>query len=194
MPIVLMTVVAVFSCSCDKDKDDDNNQTGASCWGENWLIGTWEGTTPSTVTPFAGTKIRIVFESAGLVLDDNVAGNPRKAWAYNGTLTWDVGGADEWSMAFKTANWPDPDINVILYECLTAAAINQGTANISLRIADTLQTDPWHSIDLDWGPYILPGSTPETSIDFYGDVEVDAGGTLQRADYPPDNRIRLIKQ
>ncbi len=194
---IFITVISVLSCSCKKETNEDNpnNAGGASCWGETWLIGTWEGTTPSSVQPFANTRIRIVFTSAELKIDDSQAGNPRKMWTYNGTLTWDVGGAGEWSVNFAAGNWPDPDINVILYECIQMTAINQGMANISLRIADVAQQDIYHSIDLDWGPLGLPSSTPATSIDFYGDVEIDNNGNLQRADYlPGESTIRMTKK
>ncbi|HNW72406.1 MAG: hypothetical protein PHP04_03280 [Bacteroidales bacterium] len=194
---LFITLITVLSCSCKKATTDDPNSggSGAACWGENWLIGTWEGTTPSTVQPFANTRIRIVFNSAELKISDEISGNPRKVWTYNGTLTWDVGGAGQWSMNFAAGNWPDPDINIILFECVQMTAINQGMANISLRIADTLQQDVYHSIDLDWGPLGLTSSTSATSIDFYGDVEIDNNGTLQRADYVPDeSTIRLTKK
>jgi hypothetical protein len=190
-------VLFLLSFSCKKDNDDDNNNntTGYACWGENWLIGTWEGTTPSSVQPFGGTKLRIVFEKAELKMDDNVAGNPRKLWAYDGTLTWDAGGAGEWSMKFEHKNWPQPDINVIIYECLTNASINQAISNISIRIADTIQLNPWHSIDLDWGPFIVNSSSAISSIEFYGDVEIDKDGEYYRADYPPgESPIVLTKK
>lgn len=188
--ILAIILVSVISPGCKKDSsNNNNNNSGGTCWGENWLIGTWEGTTPSSVTPFANTKIRIVFNSAVLKTDDSISGNPRKVWAYSGTLTWDVGGAGEWSMNFSVNNYPSPDYNVIIYECLTVTAANQVVDNISIRVADTVQVTPLHTVDLDWGPAVISTSTPATSFAVYGDVELDYDGNIQRADYVPDESM-----
>ncbi len=186
--LAVILMLATFGCKKDSDNNNNNNNnnTGGTCWGENWLIGTWEGTTPSSVSPFANTKIRIVFDNAVLKISDSIQGNPRKVWSYDGTLTWDVGGAGEWSMKFFSANFPTPDYYTIIYECLTVTAAKQSMLNVSLRVADTVQTDPFHTIDLDWGPYPTSSSTALTTFKFYGDVEVETGGNLQRADYVPD--------
>ncbi|HNY01656.1 MAG TPA: hypothetical protein PKG48_03665, partial [Bacteroidales bacterium] len=157
-PAFLLAVILLFAasgCKKNSDNNNNNNSTGGTCWGENWLIGTWEGTTPSSVTPFANTKIRIVFDKAELKVSDSMQGNPRRIWAYDGTLTWDVGGAGQWSMQFAANRYPLPDDNIIIYECLTVNAIKQSMANISLRVGDTIQTEPWHSVDLDWGMYTV---------------------------------------
>jgi len=192
--VILAVVVAALSWSCKKDSNNNNNSGGA-CWGENWLIGTWEGTTPSSVTPFANTKIRIVFNNAVLKYDDQVAGGARKLWAYSGTLTWDVGGAGQWSMNFSVNNFPAPDYNVIIYECMTPNAATQVVDNISIRVADTVQVNPWHSVDLDWGPAIISTSTPATSFELYGDIELDFNGNIQRADYVPnESTITMTKK
>ncbi len=189
MAIMFAGAMMILSLGCNKDSDDSNNSsggTGGSCWGENWLIGTWEGTTPSSVTPFANTKIRIVFENAVLKIHDSAAGNPRKLWAYDGTLTWDAGGSGEWNMRFYASNFPVPDYGVIIYECVMMTAANQGMANVSIRVNDTTQTNPHHSVDLDWGPYIVTSPNPVTSFKLYGDVELDFEGNVQRADYLPN--------
>lgn len=189
--LLLFSLSLVF-ISCDKDNDNNNN---GKMWDPGWLIGTWEGTTPSTVTPFANTKIRVVFESYNLEVYDTVPGNIHKVYGYTGTLTWDVDDS-AWIMGFTHINYPTPDYDVIIWDCLT---YNQGGStmnNVSLRVTDTIQVDPYHTIDLDWGPYVDNSGNAPTSIDFYGDVQIEINGNLFRAEYPPDegSMIRLTRQ
>jgi hypothetical protein len=65
--------------------------------------------------------------------------------------------------------------------------------NISLRITDAVQVDPWHSMDLDWGPLADNSGNPPSYLDFYGDIEIETGGNLFRADYPPDQTSTMIR-
>jgi hypothetical protein len=183
-----------FSSGCKKKTDNTNNTSGnCNCWNENWLIGTWEGTTPSTIEPFSGTKIRIVFEQAYLQTQDTISGNTRKIWTYRGTFTWDVDSA-AWSASFDSANYPLH--NTILWECVAYVAMGQSINNASFRIGDLIQVDPYHTIDLDWGPISSGTGVPPTYIDVYGDVELDINGVIHRADYPPEagSMIRLTKK
>ncbi len=62
----------LFTCACDKDNDNDNDQ--GKMWNPDWLIGTWEGTTPSSVTPFENTKIRIEIKEYNLETHDTLPG------------------------------------------------------------------------------------------------------------------------
>lgn len=184
----------VFTCACDKNNDDDDDNNG-KMWDPGWMIGTWEGTTPSTVTPFENTKIRIVFESYNMESYDTLPGNTRKLYAYSGTFTWDVDHSP-WNMGFTHANYPVPDFDVIIWDCLTFNPASSTMNNVSLRITDSIQTDPYHTINLDWGPFTDNSGNPPTSLDFYGDVQIEIGGTLFRADYPPDEgaMIRMTKK
>jgi hypothetical protein len=183
----------MFTCACDKDNDNNNNQ--GKMWDPGWLIGTWEGTTPSSIMPFGNTKIRVVFENYNLEAFDTVPGNIRKLFAYSGTFTWDVDDT-AWSMGFIHANYPTPGYDVIIWDCLTYTAASQTMNNVSLRIGDTIQTNPWHSMDLDWGPFADGTGNPPAYLDFYGDIEIEINGTLLRADYAPQEgkMIRLTKK
>jgi hypothetical protein len=194
---VFMTAICfflLFSSGCKKKSDSTTTNTSCQCWNENWLIGTWEGTTPSTIQPFANTKIRIVFDSVNLEKTDTVPGNIAKTWAYSGTFTWDVDSA-AWSMKFSHLNYPLPGYNIIIWGCVTYLQGNLTVNNVSLRIGDTIQVDPYHTINLDWGPLNVGTSAP-TYIDVYGDVQLDINGVNHRADYPPDagSMIRLTKK
>jgi hypothetical protein len=197
MAAIIATGLLLFAFSCEKDEDNnnDNDNDNGGWWNPDWLIGTWEGTTPSTITPFENTKIRIVFESYVLETHDTIPAGASKVYAYSGTLYWDVDGNAPWNMQFSSDNYPLPDYNIIIWNCMDAGG-GYTMNNISLRITDAVQVDPWHSIDLDWGPFVdNTGDAPEY-IDFYGDVEIDISGTLFRADYPPDegSMIRLTKK
>jgi hypothetical protein len=167
----------------------------AECWDPNWLIGTWEGTTPSSITPFENTKIRIVIRKATLVTDITIPGGAQRVWAYDGTFTWDVDGA-KWDYDFLSTNYPSPDYNVIIWTCLTMTQANTTVNNISLRVADTIQVPTMHTINLDWGPVNNTGGKAPTQVDFYGDASVDQGETSNRAEYPPEtgSMVRLKKK
>jgi hypothetical protein len=181
----------LFTCACDKNSDDTD---GGKMWNPDWLLGTWEGTTPSSISPFANTKIRIVFESYNLEAHDTIPGGERKTYAYQGTFTWDVDDT-AWYMDFVHANYPLPDYNIIIWDC-TDAIGGYTMNNVSLRITDTIQTDPWHSVDLDWGQYADNTGNAPDFLDFYGDVEIEANGNYFRSEYPPDegSMIRLTKK
>ena len=191
--LITVGVSMCFSSGCKKKSSSDNNNNNCQCWNETWLIGTWEGTTPSSINPFAGTKMRIVFTKTHLQVHDSIAGNPRKVWTYSGTFTWDVDG-NPWSMNFDSVNFPLA--NTILWECIEYKAAGQTVNNVSLRIADLTQVDPLHTINLDWGPVSDKTNTAPAYIDTYGDVQIDIGGVFNRADYPPDagSMIRLTKK
>ncbi len=193
----ILVCVVVFGCS-DESTDDpaDNNNNGpVTCWNESWLIGTWEGTTPGTITPFANTKIRIVFTQSNLEKTEVVQGETYKVWAYNGVFTWNADGANAWSMEFKHANWPLPDYNVIIWGCLTMSAANMTMDNVSIRIMDTTTVDPSHEMDLDW-ELISDTNTAPTYFDMFGDIEITTNNVLARADYPPTagSMIRMTKK
>jgi hypothetical protein len=116
--------------------------------------------------------------------------------AYSGTFFWDVeDGSPGWSMGFTHGNYPLPDYNIIIWDCVNSLG-GYTMNNVSLRITDEIQTDPWHSMDLDWGQYADNTGNPPTQLDWYGDIEIEIGGTLYRAEYPPDEAtmIRLTKK
>jgi hypothetical protein len=182
----------LFGFSCNKDNDDDNNDNQGKMWDPGWLIGTWEGTTPSTITPFAGTKIRIVFNEYNLESYDTLPGNIRKLYAYSGVFTWDVDDT-AWTMGFTHVNYPSPDYDVIIWDCLTYNMASTTMNNVSLRVTDTIQVDPYHTFDLDWGPFADVSGTPPGYLDFYGDIQIDMNGTLFRAEYPPDQTSTMIR-
>jgi hypothetical protein len=190
MSLIAVSFLLLLTCACDKD----NNDNDGKMWNPDWLLGTWEGTTPSSVTPFENTKIRLEFESYNLENHDTVPGGERKTYAYKGIFTWDVDDST-WIMHFDHANYPLPDYNIIIWDC-TDAIGGYTMNNASLRITDTIQTDPWHSVDLDWGEYADNSGNPPTSLDFYGDVEIEVNGNYFRAEYPPDEgtMIRLTKK
>jgi hypothetical protein len=191
--LIALCVFHLMSSGCKKKSSDDNTTGNCSCWNENWLLGTWEGTTPSSIQPFAGTKIRIVFQSVQIKQHDTISGNVRKTWAYSGTLTWDPDNTP-WVMSFNPADFPLH--NSILFECLTYCAVGQTVNNVSIRVADTVQLAVMHTVDLDWGPSASGTGVSPGYIDLYGDIEIDNNGTIMRADYPPDegSMIRLTKK
>jgi len=182
----ILGIIAIISCAgrvAEHDRSDSEAKSG-TCWEGDWLTGTWEGTTPSSVEPFAGTKIRIVFTEAELKVDNEISGNPRKIWAYDGVFTWDAGGPGEFSINFSSANWSEPiEDNTIIYECVQMKAANFGMAHISLRIRGEDKNGNLHVFNLDWGPANNMSSTPAKSLNFYGDIEIDFSGDLQSADY-----------
>jgi hypothetical protein len=165
------------------------------CWDPNWLVGTWEGTTPSSITPFENTKIRIVIRKATLVTDNTLQGGAQRTWAYDGTFTWDVDGA-KWDYDFLSTNYPSPDYNVIIWTCLTMTQANTTVNNISLRVADTIEIPTMHTINLDWGPVNHTTDKAPTQVDYYGDASIDQDGNPTRAEYPPESgsMIRMKKK
>jgi hypothetical protein len=188
--ILIGLVTCFLMVNCQK-----SNPKEVQSWDPNWLIGTWEGTTPSSITPFENTKIKIVFREVQLRGGDSLPYGSQKIWAYDGTFTWDVDG-DAWSMDFSSSNYPQPDENIIIWDCLTMTQANTTVNNISLRIADLVQTDPLHGVDLDWGPVNNTTGSAPTQLDFYGDVTIDIGDQNYRAEYPPQSGswIRLKKK
>lgn len=193
--LIITGLLVIFNfVSCNKDDDDDDDNS-ALIWNEKWLLGTWEGTTPSTVQPFANKKIKIVFDKAYLYKTEVVEGNTIKTFSYSGTFTWDVGGS-AWNINFLESDYPISGYNFIGWQSSEMVQAKVSTNLITLRIGDISQTDPWHSFDLDWGPYIDYNKGAPAYIDLYGDIEIETGGNLQRADYPPTTgkMIRLTKK
>jgi hypothetical protein len=192
--VILASCLAIaLSAGCKKKSSTTNNTGNCQCWNQNWLIGTWEGTTPLSIQPFAGKKIRIVFQKAHLQQQDTISGNIRKTWTYSGIFTWDVDSA-AWNMSFDSTHFPLA--NTILFECLSYCAAGLSVNNVSLRIADLTQADPLHTIDLDWGPVNSGDGVSPTYIDMYGDIQLDFSGVIYRAEYPPEagKMIRLTKK
>jgi hypothetical protein len=191
--LVVACISIAISAGCKKSTDDNNDENNCNCWNQNWMIGTWEGTTPSSIHPFAGKKIRIVFEKAQLQKHDTISGNIRKIWTYSGTFTWDADSA-VWNMSFDSTHFPLH--NTILWECVTYCSIGKSINNVSLRIADTTTVAVSHTIDLDWGPVNSGSGVAPAYIDLYGDIELDTDGAIQRAEYPPDagSMIRLTRK
>ena len=187
-------LTGLLLCSLIAGCQKANSKKG-ECWDPNWLIGTWEGTTPSSITPFENTKIKIVIKEFHLGGGDTLEGGTQEIWAYEGTFTWDVDGTP-WSVNFTSEEYPQTDSNIIIWDCLTVTQANQTMNNISLRIGDLSQTDPYHSIDLDFGPVINTTGIAPTQIDFYGDVEITVGENYFRSDYPPvsGSMIRMKKK
>jgi len=193
--LIITGLLVIFNfVGCNKD-DDDDDYNSALIWNEKWLLGTWEGTTPSTVQPFTNKKIKIVFDKANLYKTEVIEGNTIKTFSYSGTFTWDVGGS-AWNINFLDSDYPISGYNFIGWQSSEMVQAKVSTNLISLRIGDISQTDPWHSFDLDWGPYVDYNKGAPAYIDLYGDIEIETGGNLQRADYPPTTgkMIRLTKK
>ena len=172
-----------------------NSAQSGDCWDPAWLTGTWEGTTPSSVSPYENTKIRIKFLSYQLVEGDTADEANQQAWAYTGTFTWDVDGTP-WVQEFSSANYPQPGFNTIIWGCTRLIQANQTMNTLTIRMTDGEQTDPFHVMDLDCGPINDGTGKALTEINLYGDVQIDTGGNLARADYPPQpsTMIRLKKK
>lgn len=189
--ILLFGLIGIISLSgCFKSPDDN---PGELIWDEDWLICTLEGTTPSNIQPFAGKKIKIVFTKAHHYQTDSAQENVIKTYFYDGTFTWDESG-NKWSTTFNANNYPDPGVNTIDWQSAHMTLAKNTMNTMSIRIGDITQTDPWHSFDLDWGPFVSSSTKPQTTIELYGDIEIEANEELERADYPPSNMIRLTKK
>ncbi|MGE5354641.1 MAG: hypothetical protein ACM3PT_00240 [Deltaproteobacteria bacterium] len=188
------SLVLIF-VGCNKDDDNNGDNSNGQIWNENWLIGTWEGTTPSSIQPFGGKKIRIVFDKATHYETVTIGQNIIKTYFYDGTFTWDVDGS-KWIMKFSANNYPDPGMNTISWQSTLTAQAGLTTNIMSIRVGDFIQTDPWHSFDLDWGPFISKSSNATQSIELYGDIEIETNDKLQKALYPPKDgsMIKLTKK
>ena len=187
----------IFSTACKKDKDDNTTNQNIF-WNENWLIGTWEATTPSTGDPmFDHKKIRIVFDSVALKVYDTVPHNIVKTWLYSGTLTWDLDAVAPWSMKFYHSEYP-AGVNSFGWQSASMLQADVTINNISLRIGDSvnMQPNPEYDFDLDWGPYSDYTRVIPTYLDFYGDIEIYINGVNHRADYSSDagTMIRFTKK
>jgi hypothetical protein len=187
----------IFSTACKKDSDDDNSSQG-TFWNEDWLIGTWEATTPVTGDPmFDNKKIRLVFNAVSLKSTDTVPHNTVKLWAYSGTLTWDLDAVAPYSMRFFHSEYPS-GINSIGWQSASMLEAGATINNISLRVGDSvnMQPNPEYDFDLDWGPFTDYNNSPPTTLDFYGDIEIYVNGDNHRADYLPDagTMIRFTKK
>jgi len=187
----------LFSSSCKKESDNDTNNQDLF-WNENWLIGTWEATTPSVGDPiFDNKRIRIVFEKGALKRTDTVPNNVVKEWWYSGTFTWDLSAVAPWNMKFVHTDYP-AGYNLIGWQSSSMLQAEVTVNNISLRIGDTVNMDPNPELDfdLDWGPYTDYTRAVPTYLDFYGDIEIYMDGVNYRADYPPNTgtMIRFAKK
>lgn len=188
----------LISTACEKDKEDND---GNIFLDENWLLGTWEATTPVTGEPlFDNKKIELVFNQIFLKQTDTVPHNTVKLWYYNGTLNWDwdnIAGNWRWGMEFSHNAYP-AGYNSILWQSMTMLEANTTVNTISLRVGDTLELDPEPEIDfdLDWGPYNDYTRVPPTSLDFYGDIEIYMDGSNHVVYYPPEagKMIRFTKK
>lgn len=192
--VAMACLYLILASSCKKDNEDP---AGDIFWNENWLIGTWEGTTPITGDPlFDNKKISIVFEEVMLKNVDTVPNNTVKEWAYSGIFTWDVDGTP-WTMRFYHSSFPG-GLVTIGWQSMSMLQANVTVNNISLRVGDTVSLDPNREMDfdLDWGPYNDYTRDVPTYLDFYGDIEIYQGGNYYEADYLDGNgtMIRLSKK
>lgn len=185
----------IFSTACKKEEEDKDQDIFMN---ENWLLGTWEATTPVTGDPlFDNKKIRLVFDQVVLKHVDTVPHNSNKLWYYSGTLTWDVNTAGVGrNINFSHTAYPG-SYPCILWESMSMIEANLTTNHISLRVNDS--TDIWPDInfDLDWGEYADYTRVPPTSLDFYGDIELtEENGDRFVAYYPPEEgkMIRFTKK
>lgn len=193
--VVAACLYVILATSCKKDEEDTS---GEIFWNENWLLGTWEGTTPVTGDPlFDSKKIKIVFEEVVLKAVDTVPNNTAKSWYYSGVFTWDVDGTYPWTMRFYHNSYP-AGLVTIGWQSMSMLQANVTVNNISLRVGDTVSLDPNREMDfdLDWGPYNDFTREVPTYLDFYGDIEIYQGGNYFEADYPPTEgaMIRLTKK
>jgi len=118
----------ILSSACKKDEKDANN--GDMFWNENWLIGTWEATTPANTDPlFDNKKIRIVFNEVALKVHDTVPHNIVNTWVYSGTLTYDLDAVEPWSMRFFHSEYPK-GINSFGWQSATMYQANLTINNI----------------------------------------------------------------
>ena len=198
--ITLLLIAACFcillATGCKKDKDD--NTKGGIFWNENWLIGTWEATTPANTDPlFNNKKIRIIFDSVALKAHDTLPHNTSKLWLYSGTLTWDVDAGAPWSMRFFHSEYPT-GINSCRWQSSSLLEAGMTINTISLRIGDSVNMQPNRELDfdLDWGPYNDYNGKSLTSLDFYGDIEIYVNEVHHDTEYSPDagTKLRFTKK
>lgn len=195
-----LAIVASFylfsSTACKKDKDDTTNKD--IFWNANWLIGTWEATTPANTDPLLDNKrIRIVFDSVALKSNDTVPNNTVKLWVYSGTLTWDLDAVAPWSMRFYHRDYPT-GVNSFGWQSASLLQADVTVNNISLRIGDSVNMQPNRELDfdLDWGPYNDYSRVPPTFLDFYGDIEIYVNEAYHEVDFTADagNLLRFTKK
>jgi hypothetical protein len=187
----------LFSVACKKDNDDNNDDKDIFL-NENWLVGTWEATTPVTGdTMFDNKKIRLVIDQVALKATDTVPNNVVKLWLFSGTLSWDLDAIAPWSMRFYHNTYPS-GVNSFGWQSATMYQADVTINNISLRIGDSvdMQPNPEYDFDLDWGPYNDYTRVAPTLLDFYGDIEIYKNGEYYDADYPPEagKMIRFTKK
>ena len=192
-----VSILLFIATACKDDKDEDNNN-GNIFMSENWLIGTWEATTPVSGNPmFDNKKIRLVFDAVALKATDTVPHNEVKLWAYSGTLTWNLDSVAPWSMKFFHTDYP-AGINTVSWQSMTMYEADLTVNNISLRVGDSVNMypNPEYDFDLDWGTYNDYTRVPPTYLDFYGDIEIYVNGQYFEADYQPDagTALRFIKK
>jgi hypothetical protein len=132
---------------------------------ENWLIGTWEASIPSTASiGLAGKNVQLVVTEVALKQDDTVQGNPVRLFAYSGSLIWDVGG-DQGTQAFNHEDWPTSGNNILAWQ--STGLGGQFLENISLR---NYAYPAVYDFELDWGAAISQAGSVWNSLDFYGTI------------------------
>ncbi|MFH1197857.1 MAG: hypothetical protein V1720_19305 [bacterium] len=195
--VLLLILLFSLSMGCSKDNDpvdpNNNNTTGQSR-DPNWLIGTWEGITPSSTGEYAGLKVRIEFTSCSLEsTTEPVQGQTIKTYAYTGVFTWDVNG-NAWSHTFNQDNWPNSDLSTVDYVC-TQMVGNQIMEHISIRVHDEVNVEPSHEADFDWDA-LNSSSTAITQIGFWGDFEIRIGENYSNAYFEAveGQKLVLVKQ
>jgi hypothetical protein len=194
---ILLIAAGLFLVISACKKDEDNSSDDIF-WNGNWLVGTWEGTTPAIGDPmFDNKKIKLVIEEAVLKHTDTVPHNTVQLWYYTGTFYWDVDGLAPWHMKFVHGAYP---IGYCSFDWQSASMLQAGVTinNISLRVGDTVSLYPNRELDfdLDWGPYNDYNREVPGYLDFYGDIEMYIADANYRADYPPNagSMIRLTKK
>jgi len=96
-------------------------------------------------------------------------------------------------MAFKEQNFPQPDYNVIIWGCQTMNPTTIFIENVSLRISDTANVEIHHTIDLDMQAQKNAGSSI-SSLDLYGDIQIETSEGSYRVDFSTDNILHLTKK
>ncbi len=208
--LILLLLITVTDCKKDNNPTESNNNGNSNGNGggnstgtdenqsrnENWLLGTWEGTTPAdAAVPFNNKKVKMVLTAVKLATETHPAETQTsRAYAYTGTITWDAGGSEEWTMAIYEKDFLSATGGgSIDWGCTTSKPSNMFTESISIRAHDTTNVTPLHNIALDWGPTITTASSNYAYLDLYGDIEVDYG-SYEQIEFPPNKMLRLTKK
>ncbi|RJP65670.1 MAG: hypothetical protein C4539_12595 [Ignavibacteriales bacterium] len=208
--IILLLLITVSDCKKDNNPTESNNNGNSNGNGdgngtstdanqsrnENWLLGTWEGTTPEdAAAPFNNKKVRMVLTAVKLATETHPAETQTsRTYAYTGTITWDAGGNEEWAMAIYEKDFlSNTGGGSVDWGCTTSKPSNMFTESISIRAFDTTNVTPLHNISLDWGPAITNSSSSYSYLDLYGDIEADYGSNEQFV-FTPEKVLRLTKK